>query len=250
MTVIRLPTPLRPFAEGRVEVEVEGASVGAALEELTRQFPGLRPHLYSEAGGLRAYVNVFRNEDDVRSLQGEATPLRDADRLLIVPSIAGGAPAAMRPVDYSALRTNQALIISVLILGFVADLSWVPAAVGVVMLLGSLLGRPGFVLVYRGLRSAGLLRPDPVRDHSQPHLFAQGFGGVVLEVAWLSLVVGASTLGWALAWVVIGLAALNLFGGFCVGCAMYYWFHRMGIPGFRMPPPPGAIPGRRPPGVA
>jgi hypothetical protein len=195
-------------------------------------------------------VNVFRNEDDVRTLQGEATPLHDADRLLIVPSIAGGAKAAMRPVDYSALRTNQALIISVLILGFVTDQSWVPAAVGVVMVLGSLLGRPGFVLVYRGLRAAGLVRPDPVRDHAQPHLFAQGFGGVVLEVAWLSLFAGASTLGWALAWVVVGLAALNLFGGFCVGCAMYYWFHRLGIPGFRVPPPPGAIPGRRPPAVA
>ncbi|MEX0787536.1 MAG: DUF4395 family protein [Anaerolineales bacterium] len=250
MTKIRLPTPLRPYAEGRVEVEVEGASVGAALEELTRQYPGLRPHLYADGGGLRAYVNVFRNEDDVRTLQGEATPLRDADRLLIVPSIAGGAGSATRPVDYSALRTNQALIISLVILGFVTDQPWIAAAVGVVMLLGSLLGRPGFILVYRGLRAAGLVRPDPVRDHAQPHVFAQGFGGAVLGVAWLSLVAGTPTLGWALAWVVVGLAALNLFGGFCVGCAMYYWFHRLRIPGFRVPPPPGAIPGRRPPAEA
>lgn len=250
MTVIRLPTPLRPFADGHVEVEVEGASVGAALQDLTRQHPGLRPHLYAENGGLRAYVNVFRNEDDVRTLQGEATPLREADRLLIVPSIAGGTEAGSRPVDYSALRTNQGTIISLLILGFVTDISWVPGAVGVLMLLGSLLGRPGFVLVYRLLRAARLVRPDPVRDHAQPHLFAQGFGGVVLGFAWLSLVGGSSTLGWALAWIVVGLAALNLFGGFCVGCAMYYWLHRLRVPGFRMSPPPGATPGRRPPAEA
>jgi molybdopterin converting factor small subunit len=121
MTVIRLPTPLRPFAEGRVEVNVEGASVGAALQDLTRQHPGLRPHLYTEGGGLRAYVNVFRNEDDVRTLQGEATPLREDDRLLIVPSIAGGTETGTGAVDYSALPTNQALIISLLILGFMTE---------------------------------------------------------------------------------------------------------------------------------
>ncbi|HEX9680052.1 MAG TPA: DUF4395 family protein [Anaerolineales bacterium] len=250
MTVVRLPTPLRPFAEGRKEVDVEGKNVRTALQDLTRRFPGLAPHLYDEAGHLRPYVNVFRNDEDVRTLQGEETPLANGDRILIVPSIAGGRSVEPRPVDYSALRTNQALIILLLLIGFIADRSWISAAVGGVMLLGSLLGRPGFIIVYRLAHAFRIVRPDRVRDHPEPHLFAQAFGGAVLGLAYLAMILGAPVIGWALVWVVIALAALNLFGGLCVGCAVYYWLNRFHMPGFRAAPLPGAVPGRRPPGEA
>lgn len=93
MSTVRIPTPLRPYTEGLKEVAVEGATVGAALESLARRHPGLAPHLFDEAGELRPYVNLFINDLDVRAAQGRATPLAAGDRLLIIPSIAGGGGA-------------------------------------------------------------------------------------------------------------------------------------------------------------
>lgn len=91
MTIVRVPTPLRPYTGGLKEVEVEGDTVGAALRDLVRRCPAVQPHLFDEGGGLRPFVNLFVNEQDVRALEGEATPLQPDDRLIIVPSIAGGA---------------------------------------------------------------------------------------------------------------------------------------------------------------
>lgn len=149
-------------------------------------------------------------------------------------------------VDHNALRTNQAFIIGLLLIGFILD--WTPLIVfvGAVMLLGSLLKRPGFVFAYGGLRRLGIVETDILRDHPQPHRFAQTLGGLVLTGSSAALFSGAATLGWILSWVVIALAALNLFGGFCVGCAVYYWLSRLGLPGFDRAPPPGTVPGRRP----
>jgi molybdopterin synthase sulfur carrier subunit len=90
MSTIRLPTPLRPYTSGRKEIEVHGETVGAALQDLVRQHPGLRSHLYDPDGQLRKYINLFVNEEDVRQLQGESTALHEQDRLVIIPSIAGG----------------------------------------------------------------------------------------------------------------------------------------------------------------
>jgi molybdopterin converting factor small subunit len=90
MSAVRVPTPLRPYTEGMKEVDVQAGTVGEALQNLATRYPGVRPHLFDEQGSLRAYVNVFLNDDDVRSLQGQATPLQPSDRLTIVPSIAGG----------------------------------------------------------------------------------------------------------------------------------------------------------------
>jgi hypothetical protein len=78
----------------------------------------------------------------------------------------------------------------------------------------------------------GLVRSNNVPDNPEPHLFAQGFGGLVLILAVLSLIIGLSVIGWALVWVVIGLAALNLFLGFCAGCFIYYQLNRLHVPGF------------------
>jgi len=96
MTIIRVPAPLRPYTGGSKEVEVAGETVAAALADLVKHYPDLKRHLFDDAGALRAYVNVFLNDEDVRALQGEATPLEPGDRLMIIPSIAGGAPIGQR----------------------------------------------------------------------------------------------------------------------------------------------------------
>lgn len=153
----------------------------------------------------------------------------------------------LQMIDHSALRTNQVAIISLLVLGFILDIPWMVVLTGVVMLAGSVMGRPGFGWLYLAvLRPLKIARPDPLLDNRQPHVFAQAFGGVVLVAASLVLLGGAVSAGWALAWLVVGLAALNLFAGFCAGCAMYYWLNRLKVPGFNQSPPPGVIPGLRP----
>jgi molybdopterin converting factor small subunit len=90
MTTIRIPTPLRPYTNSQAEVPVSGATVGAVLNDLTRQYPTLKQHLYNDGGELRAFVNVFVNDEDIRHIRGAETPVQDRDRLMIVPSIAGG----------------------------------------------------------------------------------------------------------------------------------------------------------------
>ena len=102
------------------------------------------------------------------------------------------------------------------------------------MLLGTTFPRLSlFKTIYRRLlRPVGLAKPDIKRDNPEPHRFAQGFGGVVLALAVISFLAGISTFGWLLVWVVIGLAALNLFLGFCAGCFIYYQLNRLNVPGF------------------
>ena len=90
MTTLRIPTPLRPYAEGQTEVNIQGATVGAALDDLVTRFPALKKHLFDENDDLRPFVNLFLGDEDVRHLQGVDTPLKDGDKLMIIPSIAGG----------------------------------------------------------------------------------------------------------------------------------------------------------------
>ena len=97
-TKIHIPTPLRPYVDGLSTVEVDGATVGEALNALVARHPGLRRHLQDEQGRLRRYLNVYRNDEDVRHLEREGTVLGDGDALSIVPSIAGGVdPTAPGP---------------------------------------------------------------------------------------------------------------------------------------------------------
>lgn len=91
MSLLRIPTPLRPYTQGQKQIMVEGHTVGEALQSLAREFPAIEPHLFDERGELRSYVNVFLNDEDVRTLQGPSTPVDEDDRLMILPSIAGGA---------------------------------------------------------------------------------------------------------------------------------------------------------------
>jgi hypothetical protein len=156
-------------------------------------------------------------------------------------------PNQLQKVDHSALKSNQAFIIAFLVLGFIFNASWVLGLVALVMLLGTALKRPGFSPIYfKALKPLGLVRPDVLNDNPEPHRFAQGFGGVVLVLAVLGFVLGSAVVGWALTWLVIALAALNLFAGFCAGCAVYYWLHQLNAPGFVKAPPPNTFPGMRP----
>ena len=88
---VQIPTPLRSFTGDQGEVEVSGAStVGEAMRDLIGQHAALEPHLYSEDGELRSFVNLFLNDEDVRYLGKTETPVKDGDTLTIIPSIAGG----------------------------------------------------------------------------------------------------------------------------------------------------------------
>ncbi len=87
---ILIPTPLRQYAAKKDAVYVPAKTVGEALSGLTSQYSDLRRHLYTDDGKLRAFVNVYLNDEDIRYLQKENTPVRDSDTLSIVPSIAGG----------------------------------------------------------------------------------------------------------------------------------------------------------------
>lgn len=90
MSIIRIPTPLRAYTEGNKDVPIQAKTVESALQSLGEQYPSLTPHLYDEQGKLRPYINIFLNDENIRDLQGPSTSLREADNLMILPSIAGG----------------------------------------------------------------------------------------------------------------------------------------------------------------
>jgi len=98
VTVI-IPTALRQHTRDEDELQLNARTVSDALKELVTAFPSLRRHLYSESGRLRSFINIYLNEEDIRYKEGESTPLKDGDTLMIVPAIAGGAHA---PVDDEA----------------------------------------------------------------------------------------------------------------------------------------------------
>ena len=91
MSKIHIPTPLRQYAGKQASIDVQGATVGEAMNALLAQHPELRKHLYTDEGKLRAFVNLYLNDEDIRYLQKEATALKEGDNISIVPSIAGGA---------------------------------------------------------------------------------------------------------------------------------------------------------------
>lgn len=90
MPKLRIPTPLRTYADGQSEVIVSGTTAGEALNDLTDQYPALRPHLFNDDGHLRPFVNLFLNEENIRDLQGRDTSIQEDDKLILIPSIAGG----------------------------------------------------------------------------------------------------------------------------------------------------------------
>ncbi|MEY2905925.1 MAG: hypothetical protein RLZZ408_396 [Verrucomicrobiota bacterium] len=90
MPTIRIPTPLRKLTNNQEEVTASGATLGAVLDELNANFPGLGERIVDEQGTIRRFVNIFVNDEDVRFLQEKETPVKEADVISIVPAIAGG----------------------------------------------------------------------------------------------------------------------------------------------------------------
>jgi hypothetical protein len=153
----------------------------------------------------------------------------------------------LQKVDHSALKANQLTIILLNILAFIFNLPILAAFVAIVMGLGTLLKLPGFILLYRNFyKPLGLLKPDILNDNPEPHRFAQFLGFIFMTAGAVALYLGAGILGWGLVWLVVALAALNAFGGFCVGCAVYYWLGRFNLSGFTKTPPSGTFPGMKP----
>ncbi|EEF58279.1 MoaD/ThiS family protein [Pedosphaera parvula] len=87
---VRIPTPLRKLTNNEELVEVDAATIGAAFAELQTKFPGIKERLIDESGEVRRFVNVYVNEEDIRFLQNQQTPLKDGDEISIIPAIAGG----------------------------------------------------------------------------------------------------------------------------------------------------------------
>jgi adenylyltransferase/sulfurtransferase len=87
---VLIPTPLRPYAGKQSVIEVNAHTVGEALSDLVTKHPDLRKHLFSEEGKLRSFVNVYLNDEDIRYLSKDATPVGETDTITIVPSVAGG----------------------------------------------------------------------------------------------------------------------------------------------------------------
>ncbi|GKS58223.1 MoaD family protein [Nitrospira sp.] len=90
MIKIRIPTPLRPLTKGQGEVQAMAASVAEMIDTLNSAHPGIKDRLCDDKGELRRFVNIYVNEEDIRFLQGKATPLKAGDEVSIVPAIAGG----------------------------------------------------------------------------------------------------------------------------------------------------------------
>ena len=87
---VRLPTVLRQHAAGQSSVKANGSTIGEVFDDLVRQFPLLAGQVITEDGTLHKFVNVYRNDDDVRFLDKLATPVEDADVVTILPAVAGG----------------------------------------------------------------------------------------------------------------------------------------------------------------
>jgi adenylyltransferase/sulfurtransferase len=94
MAKVLIPTPLRQYAGRQDSVELTGSTVGGVMNALTTQYPDLRRQLFNDEGKLRSFVNVYLNDEDIRYLEKDATPVKDSDTVSIVPSVAGGSVAA------------------------------------------------------------------------------------------------------------------------------------------------------------
>ena len=87
---VRIPTPLRKLTNEQETVEIESATIGTAVDELEGKFHGIKERLVDEAGEIRRFVNVYVNEEDIRFLENQDTPLKDGDDVSIIPAISGG----------------------------------------------------------------------------------------------------------------------------------------------------------------
>src|SRR5262249_8074569 len=106
-TKILIPTPLRPYTDKKDAVEADGTTVGELLADLTRRHAGLKAHLSNDRGKLRSFVNIYVNDEDIRYLQKEQTPVQATDTVSIIPSVAGGAPASAEATAGKPLAADE-----------------------------------------------------------------------------------------------------------------------------------------------
>lgn len=87
---VRIPTPLQKLTQDKAEVEISASTISAVILELDKNYPGIKQRICDEQGNVRRFVNIFLNEEDIRFLKKEQTPVKDGDEVSIVPAIAGG----------------------------------------------------------------------------------------------------------------------------------------------------------------
>ncbi len=90
MATVFVPTALRRFTAGQSKVETTGSTVGELIDQLESSYPGIGEKLLNEDGNVKRFINVFRNDDEIRTLDGLATTVGDSDKISIVPAMAGG----------------------------------------------------------------------------------------------------------------------------------------------------------------
>jgi molybdopterin synthase sulfur carrier subunit len=90
MTQVRIPSPLRRYTDGQSKVETNGATIQELIDNLEAQHPGVKSRLCDENGQIKRYVNVFVNDEEIRTLQGVETPITEKDEVSIIPAMAGG----------------------------------------------------------------------------------------------------------------------------------------------------------------
>jgi len=89
--IVRIPTPLQKLTNQKQEVEAEGANIKELIDNLEKNFPGIKERICDESGKLRRFINIYVNEEDIRFLELDNTPVKDGDDISIIPAIAGGA---------------------------------------------------------------------------------------------------------------------------------------------------------------
>jgi molybdopterin synthase sulfur carrier subunit len=90
MATVRIPSPLRRYTNSQSKVETNGGSIGELLENLEAQYPGIKSKLCDDSGNIKRYVNIFINDEEIRTLQGSETPVGEKDEVSIIPAMAGG----------------------------------------------------------------------------------------------------------------------------------------------------------------
>ena len=103
----RIPTPLRKLTKGQQEVPADGKTVGEILKNLESRYPGIKERICDEAGGLRRFVNIYINEEDIRFLKNLESSVKDGDEISIVPAIAGGAGKDIKKKVYLTFPSKQ-----------------------------------------------------------------------------------------------------------------------------------------------
>lgn len=90
MSVVKIPTPLRPHTDGQASVEAKGATVGEVFKDLGTRYPEFSKRVFDANGELQRYVNVYVNNEDIRFLDDLETPVAESDVVDIIPAVAGG----------------------------------------------------------------------------------------------------------------------------------------------------------------